>query len=297
MSLTTRVFVLTIAASAMVSTVAAQGSPDTSKAQISPRRLFYDCDVPPCGDAAPAQHKATPKTPSKGKSAPKAGTPAAAPVHAPNGAQITPAVVEARPLALRYKILNLDRGNAEVSPDSTFHANDRIQLAVETNGPGYLYVINQGSSGAWTPMFPQPDIAKGNNYVDGRRVYILPSEDHDMRFDEHSGTENLFIAFSRVPVADLEEFIYSLKSQPRMQPTPAAPAKENDKQIIADARIDNATVERLRTAYSRDLIVEKVTPDTPPETPEVKKETAVYVAGPSGRTDAPLVADLHLVHR
>ncbi len=52
-------------------------------------------------------------------------------------------------------------------------------------------------------------------------------------------------------------------------------------------------VDRLRNAYSRDLIVEKVDANTPGD----RKETAIYVVNPTGSTDSRVVADLHLVHQ
>ena len=57
------------------------------------------------------------------------------------------------------------------------------------------------------------------------------------------------------------------------------------------------TVGTLRTAYSRDLVIEKVDDNSVSSSPAPKKETAVYVVNPSGSRDSRLVADLELVHR
>ena len=59
------------------------------------------------------------------------------------------------------------------------------------------------------------------------------------------------------------------------------------------ANISNSAVDRMRNAYGRDLIIEKVDPNTPGD----KKETAVYVVNPTGSADSRVVADLHLVHQ
>ena len=37
-------------------------------------------------------------------------------------------------------------------------AGDRIRFSVEANAPGYLYIVNQGSSGTWKPKFPSAEI-------------------------------------------------------------------------------------------------------------------------------------------
>jgi len=53
-------------------------------------------------------------------------------------------------------------------------SGDRIQFSVETNGPGYLYIVSQGSSGTWKPMFPSPEVEKGDNRVEGFHTYTMP---------------------------------------------------------------------------------------------------------------------------
>ena len=195
-------------------------------------------------------------------------------------------------LGLKYSILKrVDDKMVEVPATTVFHAGDRIQLNVETNLPGYLYIINQGSSGTWKPMFPSAEVADGNNRVDGWKPYTMPPATR-MVFDEQKGNERIFIVFSREPEDDLEKMIYSLQGG-KPQPA-AAPEPPPSKQIMqyARANIDDGTVGRLRSVYSRDLIIEKVDPKTPGE----RKETAVYVVNPTGSASSRVVADLSLVH-
>jgi hypothetical protein len=63
--------------------------------------------------------------------------------------------------------------------------------------------------------------------------------------------------------------------------------------LIVASNISNTDVDRMRTVYARDLIIEQVDPNTPGD----KKETAVYVVNPTGSADSRVVADLHLVHQ
>jgi len=196
-------------------------------------------------------------------------------------------------LGLKYSILKKVGDNmTEVPANTVFHAGDRIQLSVETNIPGYLYIISQGSSGTWKPMFPSAEVADGNNRVEGLRAYTMPPGTR-MVFDEQKGNEKIFIVLSREPEDDLEKMIYSLqggKSQPVAVPDP--PPQSKHMVEYASMNIDDRTVGRLRSVYSRDLIIEKVDPDTPGE----RKETAVYVVNPSGSAGSRVVADLNLVH-
>jgi hypothetical protein len=196
-------------------------------------------------------------------------------------------------LGIRYTILkiNSDNSTTEVPADTVFHSGDRIRFSIEPNASGYLYIINQGSSGTWKPMFPSPDIDDGSNKVEGFRPYTMPPKSR-LAFDTTAGTENLFIVFSRQPEPDLEQMIYSLQGKKRAEAAPEAPSRL-DRNMVMAVNIANPMVDRLRNAYSRDLIVEKVDTNTPGD----RKETAMYVVNPTGGADSRVVADLRLVHQ
>jgi hypothetical protein len=297
-----------VTAGTMLYTAAAIAQ-DTTKTRFTPRELFYMAapeKSPQKAKAKAAPPKVQPANPPSTPQTSTAQTKGTRPpvVASQGGAVVVPAALQTAPapasgpaLGLKYSILkNVGGKMEEVAPDTVFRARDGIQLKVETNVPGYLYVVNRGSSGTWKPMFPAPEIAGGDNRVQGWREYVLPGGNHNMVFDQQPGIENLFIVFSLVPVPDFEELIYSLqgeKTTPAAQPASPRPAR--DKQLIALAKvsIDDATVGRLRTTYSRDLIIEKVSLEPPGE----MKQTAVYVVNPTGSPDSRLVADLKLVHQ
>ena len=156
----------------------------------------------------------------------------------------------------------------------------------------YLFVVNRGSSGAWTVMFPSSEIADGNNRVEAMRPYAMPpGQGMFFTFDSNPGAENAFIVFSRQPEPDLEGLMYALQSKKKAA-APEAPV-QSSKELIQAVNISNTTVDRMRTAWSRDLIIEKVDPNTPGD----QKETAVYVVNPTGSADSRVVADIHLVHQ
>jgi hypothetical protein len=296
------------------------GAQEAPKRQFTARELFYSAVQAPA-TAAPAAPAAPAKAPAKATPAPKKAAPTApqaarnetrppapAPPPArieganlPGGARIVAAVAAAPPsapapasgapaLGLRYTILKRSGDSmVEVSSDTIFHAGDRIQFSVQTNGPGYLYIISQGSSGTWKPMFPSTEVEDGNNHVDGWHAYTMPPKSRIL-FDEQTGIEKVFIVLSRQPEPDLEKMIYSLQGGPPKPETKAAP---KHLLLAANLNIDNATVGRLRTTYARDLIIEKVDENSPGE----KKEKAVYVVNPTGSSDSRVVADLQLVHQ
>ena len=211
-----------------------------------------------------------------------------------------PAPAAGTPLGLKYTILKRQGDEmVEVPPDTVFHAGDSIQLNVQTNSPGYLYVVARGTSGTWAPMFPSPEVADGDNHVDGWSARVLPPKSR-MAFVGDPGTEHLFIVFSRTPEDGLENMIYSLRDGAKAKPA-AAPEKADHSQkkfvMTASADIPDSTVGHLKDTYTRDLIIEKVDDKTPEDKSSAKKESAVYVVNPSGSSDSRVVAEINLEHR
>jgi Domain of unknown function (DUF4384) len=322
MSYTSRITHTICIAGSIIGVIAAQEAP---KPQLTARELFYSAANEPAAKAPPSTAtKGTAKKPvadtkkqpaQAAAPAPKPDVPKVPyvnPPHVVNGttpmggtvrpvvlAQTTaPAPATGTALGLKYTILKrTGSGTVEVPRDTVFHAGDAIQIAVQTNGPGYLYVISQGSSGTWQALFPSTEIADGNNRVDAWHSYVLPAEKYQMTFDQQSGVDKLFVVFSREPESDLEKMIYSLqgnKAHPAVQRPQEAPKAQRVQ--IAGATIDDSTVGHLRETYTRDLIVERVDDKTPADKSD-KKENAFYVVNPTGSSDSRVVADLTLVHQ
>lgn len=302
----------------LLASAAAQPS---SPPVLTARELFYKTDAP-----APAKPAARPGANSTGKSQaashPTPSTPDKPPVETDSisppvqpphsqpvagGAQLVRVSMVGDPpapkLGLRYTILRKSGDDMlEVAPNAVFHAGDRIQFRVQVNGPGYLYIIVQGSSGTWTPLFPSPQVNHGDNRVNAWETYTMPPG-YRMLFDQQTGTEKVFLMFSRSPEKDLEQLIYSLRSG--LKPASAAPAsapREDvpappQRQLVASLSIDDATVGRLRNAYARDLVLEKIDDSGSGSANAAPKEKSVYVVNPSGAGDSRVVADIQLVHQ
>jgi hypothetical protein len=167
-------------------------------------------------------------------------------------------------------------------------------VSVEVNDAAYLYLVNRGSSGVWKVLFPSAEIEGGNNRVEPGRRYEIPAG-YVFTFDEQPGVERLFLVLSRQPEADLEKLIYSLGQRPAEAPQPPPAEEKGGKILLAQnlGPIGDGLVGRLRNAYARDLIIEKVDETTPGE----KKETAVYVVNKQVRAEARVVVDIELKHQ
>jgi hypothetical protein len=284
---------------------------NASRPELTARELFYNASAAPASPAKPPAAKQPPKQVAK-----KAPTAAPVTQQAANSSQAiqpsrpnapivnasdavpmrttAPAPVSGTALGLKYTILKLS-GNAmtPVAPSSVFRSGDKIQFSVETNESGYLYIVGQGSSGTWTPMFPSPEIEGGNNHVEGFHSYTFPNPQHYI-FDTQAGDEKVFIIFSRDAKPDFQQLVYSLrggKAAPVSEPRPAEQAAP-----VLRASIDDSSIGQLHQTYSRDLVIERVG-DTGSAPAADANEKAVYVVNPSGSADSAVVADIHLVHR
>lgn len=226
-----------------------------------------------------------------------------------------------RPLGLRYTIVKRTGNQAEEVPvDTVFRSGDRIQVAVESNESGYLYIVARGSSGAWKPLFPSADVEGGKNFIQAGKVTTIPAG-YVFTFDEQAGEEKLFVVFSRKPEPSLESLIYDLgtgkgkTADPASKPRPnqvSEPQPADDsmpKVLLASNRVDirDDVVGNMRRVYARDLIVEQVQGAPAPSNYGAVRPTATnyepsmhnaaYIVNPSSSADARVVADVTLIHK
>ncbi len=112
------------------------------------------------------------------------------------------------PTGLRYRMTQASTAGSETDVDpatAVFRAGDRVRLSFESNIDGYLYVVQEGSSGRWTVMFPNPEINGGRNTIRRGEEYVVPP-DGWFQFDSTVGTELLFVVLSKEPLSELPGF-------------------------------------------------------------------------------------------
>ena len=184
-------------------------------------------------------------------------------------------------LGLRCSIMLRNASNeyAEVTPGSVFHSGDHIRLSFLANETGYFYVIQQGSTGSWSPIFPPPNAAPDANKVTAGQPQVVPSGTRAFQFDQNAGDEKLYVILSRTPIVDIDRVIQNLRTG-----TPAQPASGDTGQPLeAQNRIPDAFVQRLA---SRDLsLVEEQKVDQSSK-PDAQGEKAIYVVSKSGTPDS-----------
>ena len=74
--------------------------------------------------------------------------------------------------------IQLERKDADtwraVDPGLVFLQQDLVRFKVKINFSGYLYVLNQGTSGEYTLLFPRAETGQENR-VEPNRDYIVPA--------------------------------------------------------------------------------------------------------------------------
>lgn len=204
-----------------------------------------------------------------------------------------------QPLGIRLSVLKVEQNGdrKEVPPDTNFRPGDRVRLNIQVSASGYLYIINRGSSGTWTQLFPSPDLPAANNALEPGATYSIPS-DRNFVVSNPPGNEKMFLILSRQPVANIQSLILDMSRRSNgaaaPEPEPKAPAQAAP-QMLADSRgpINDAAVDRLRTFYARDLVIETVDQ----QTPGTVKENAVYAVSTGDGDDTRVVLDAQIKHQ
>lgn len=173
----------------------------------------------PAAETKRAASVAADSKPAAGTAAPPAPVAAPAPpkerdaieLFAANDAIVSP--------GLRFRLIQAgpDDAAVDVDPSKEFQTGDRIRFAFESNIDGYLYVAQQGTSGNWTVLFPNPEINGGRNAVKRFQDYQVP-DDNFFRMDPPAGVERIFVFLSREPLAALPGFDRPVQSFERGSP-------------------------------------------------------------------------------
>lgn len=181
---------------------------------------------------------------------------------APDAANVAPGI--------RFRLIQAGVNDApmDVDPAGEFKTGDRLRFAFESNIDGYLYVAQQGASGNWDVLFPNPDINGGRNAVRRFEEYEVPGGDWFV-LDEHVGTEQVFVFLSREPLKTLPGFDRPVRSMERGNAT-----------LVAELR---------NSVQSRDLVFAK---DKAP----VKGQRASYVVN-KAEVGKAVTASFNLIHR
>ncbi len=251
---------------ASIAYLGAQTSPSQDQPKPGAREMFYmGSGVHKVGSKSTGTKKPTGGSGNSGGSAASgtsaSGGASAADAEVQNavdhgGAQVIQASLSA-PVGVSYSILQVHGKNRTlVSPDTVFRAEDQIQFDVSSNYDGYLYIGFRKPNGKWKSLFPDP-----NKTTENRVLALQPTHlphGYGITMKDPAQTEHIFVLFSRDRVADFDDYLRS--SHDQMQPAPKGGGKSGTPPPLVAASDDlpPTLVDRLRQAYTRDLVLEPV---------------------------------------
>ncbi|MCL4855466.1 MAG: DUF4384 domain-containing protein [Bryobacteraceae bacterium] len=90
-------------------------------------------------------------------------------------------------------------GWTPVHPGFVLSSNDRVRFRFRSNFPGYLYVMNQGTSGDYALLFPREDTGSQNR-IEAGKEYVIPATEGHFRVTGPAGHD---IVYWLVTPADL----------------------------------------------------------------------------------------------
>jgi len=267
--------------------------------QLTPREMFYHRDdaPPPPPTVAPANAPAATTTKHRQKTVKQQDSVQAKPVPANTSPPDTPPVhteTASAPvprsqgnLGLRYTLVKVtDAGSMDASDSDVFHAGDCVQLKVESNSSGFLYVLHHGPDGNWQPLMPSPKMPDESNRIEAFKEIQIPAN-YCFRFDDKPGIEKLFLAVagSEDAMPDLHRAIQSGNENQQT----ASRASGGPEMMALNL---NHQVDALRGRGMEIMQVERVV-----ETPAQRNTAhAVYVVNASNKTNDHVIAEIRLRH-
>jgi len=109
-------------------------------------------------------------------------------------------------LGLRIELYELNDKDIIFSNDNKVFKDENICFEVTPNRDGYLYILNEGTSGKLRLLYPHILSISPNNYLSQGMLYKVP-EQSSWTFKDESGKDILYIIFTKTRDTDLEKKI------------------------------------------------------------------------------------------
>jgi len=103
-----------------------------------------------------------------------------------------------------------------MDPSHVFEHGDQLRFRFKSNQPGFLYVVNEGTSGDQSTLFPSEQAGTENKIEPGRE-YIIPSTAGAFRVTGPKGYDTVYWVLSPVRIGEPAKY--------RPLPPPPAPGK------------------------------------------------------------------------
>jgi hypothetical protein len=85
-----------------------------------------------------------------------------------------------------------------VEPNYVFSAGDKLRFRLKSAVNGYLYVMNQGSSGVWQQLFPRDGVTQSRTVAAGKQYLVPASGSGWFQVTGPPGYDNVYFLISPV---------------------------------------------------------------------------------------------------
>jgi len=99
-----------------------------------------------------------------------------------------------------------------VDPGFVFERGDRVRFRFRANFDGYLYVMDYGTSGKYTLLFPREETGRENR-IEPAKEYRIPATDAYFRIDGPPGHDIVYWLVSPLPLAGADAGFPSLPKE------------------------------------------------------------------------------------
>lgn len=220
---------------------------------------------------------------------------------------LAPQSAPSRPDTPRRIVIQVEvRSNGEwktVDPATIFESGAQVRFRAKTNFPGFLYVMNQGTSGAYALLFPREDTGSQNKVEPGRE-YVVPATSGAFRITGPPGQDIIYWMVTPLDIAPQS----GGGSRPGYVPLPPAPPPGTKMHTLLP-RCDDAVLRARGDCVDSSAGLRKVEDPSalPPNLKDVpnlrsrelvfiRQQNAAVVSSPAAG-DGPVVYEFRLAHK
>lgn len=157
---------------------------------------------------------------------------------------------------VKFRIL-LKRGNQPeryVADNEPFYSGDKIKLAFDLNFSGHIALLNLGSSGKISLLFPYTGTSSA--VTAGSTESLIPGNTNDwIKFDNQPGIEKIAVVFSTNPIEAVDK---AIEAAGKTGVTISGSLTINTSSPQTQSSLNELCSRSLNRAKSRDLTIETV---------------------------------------
>jgi hypothetical protein len=186
-----------------------------------------------------------------------------------------------------------------VDPGTVFLQNDLLRFRVTTNFSGYLYVLNHGTSGDYTLLFPRDETGQDNR-IEANRGTHVPATEGSFRITGPPGHEVVYWLVSPVELS-------SDKIQSEYIPLPPPPKQRQTLPNLiprCDDKMFKARGDCIDVSAGPKNVVDESLPDNLAPIPALaarelsfEREEGTSIVSTADASGKPVIFEFRIAHR